>query len=107
MLWKYRPKKNDYSHKDASERRFLEDLSHDRERYFRIVRGYGLEGARDYTIQPFTGKLFNERLKYRTEKNHLEAIYKILLNSLYRMTVERQIVNFIKVYDEESEFKHK
>jgi hypothetical protein len=46
-------------------------------------------------------KVFNGRLKYKREKSPLEAIHKILLNSLYGKTIQKPID------DEESEFKYK
>lgn len=42
---------------------------------------------------------FNQRLKYKKEKNPVEVIYKLILNSIYGKTIQKPIDNELKFVD--------
>jgi hypothetical protein len=57
---------------------------------FRLLRGYFWTGPLDYHIAEFVKKLFKERQQLKAEKNPLEQVYKIMLNSAYGKTIEKE-----------------
>ena len=61
-----------------------------------ILRGYYYDGKRDLTIRSCIKNLFELRLKYKKEKNPLQEIIKLLLNSIYGKTILKPINTQIK-----------
>ena len=54
---------------------------------YQIVSGIYFEG-RNYTIQHVIASTFQKRLKYKEEKNPMQNVYKLMLNSSYGKTIE-------------------
>ncbi|NCA96145.1 MAG: hypothetical protein EOM74_04110, partial [Methanomicrobia archaeon] len=49
---------------------------------------YAIEHENEYPYEPIIQKLFHERLKYKKTNPSLSQMYKIILNSLYGITME-------------------
>ena len=81
----------------------LEDLIEYQQIEFEIIRGYAWYGKRDYTIQKEIRKIFNKRLEYKKQKNPLQAIYKLIMNSCYGKTIERPIEKDYKYFENEED----
>ena len=69
----------------------LLDLIKYQEIEFTLVRGYYWDGPRDYSIRDAIQHLFNLRKKYKAEKNPIQAIIKLLMNSIYGKTILKPI----------------
>ena len=69
----------------------LEDLIEFQQIEFQIVKGYIWNGKRDYKIQEVIQKVFDSRLKYKAEKNPLEQLYKLIMNSSYGKTIQKPV----------------
>ena len=69
----------------------LEDLIEFQQIEFQVIKGYVWNGKRDYTIQEVIQKVFDSRLKYKAEKNPLEQLYKLILNSSYGKTIQKPV----------------
>ena len=61
-----------------------------------ILRGYYYDGKRDTSIRTCITNLFQLRLKYKKEKNPLQEIIKLILNSIYGKTILKPINTKIK-----------
>ncbi len=79
----------------------LEDLIEYQQIEFEILRGYAWYGKRDYTIQKEIRKIFNKRLEYKKQKNPLQQLYKLIMNSCYGKTIERPVDKDYKYFDNE------
>ena len=79
----------------------LEDLIEYQQIEFEILRGYAWFGKRDYTIQKEIRKIFNKRLEYKKQKNPLQQLYKLIMNSCYGKTIERPVDKDYKYFDNE------
>ena len=77
----------------------LEDLIEYQQIEFEILRGYAWFGKRDYTIQKEIRKIFNKRLEYKKQKNPLQQLYKLIMNSCYGKTIERPVDKDYKYFD--------
>jgi hypothetical protein len=53
---------------------------------YTIVRGYYYDGGRNYTIGTVIQELYDLRLKYKREKNPIEQVCKLMMNSGYGKT---------------------
>ena len=69
----------------------LLDLIKYQEIEFTLVRGYYWDGPRDYSIREAIQHLFDLRKKYKAEKNPIQAIIKLLMNSIYGKTILKPI----------------
>ena len=65
----------------------LLDLIKYQEIEFTLVRGYYWDGPRDYSIRDAIQHLFQLRKQYKAEKNPIQAIIKLLMNSIYGKTI--------------------
>ena len=74
----------------------LEDLIEFQQIEFQIIKGYVWEGNRDYKIQDVIQKVFDSRLKYKDEKNPLEQLYKLIMNSSYGKTIQKPVESELK-----------
>ena len=54
---------------------------------FDIIRGYYYNDGRNYKIKETITYLFEERLKQKKEKNPIQEVYKLLMNSIYGKTL--------------------
>ena len=69
----------------------LEDLIEFQQIEFQVIKGYVWKGNRDYRIQETIQRVFDSRLKYKAEKNPLEQLYKLILNSSYGKTIQKPV----------------
>ena len=65
----------------------LEDLIKYHKIEFTIIRGYYYDEGRNYNLKPTIEHLFNTRLKAKADKNPIEKIYKLIMNSCYGKTL--------------------
>ena len=82
---------------------YLEDLIEYQQIEFEILRGYAWYGERDHTIQKEIRKIFNKRLEYKKQKNPLQQLYKLIMNSCYGKTIERPVDKDYKYFDNEED----
>ena len=82
----------------------LEDLIEFQKIEFEFVKGYYWSGNRDYTIQKEIRNIFNKRLQYKKEKNPLQQLYKLIMNSCYGKTIERPVEKDYKYINEGEKF---
>ncbi len=68
----------------------LEDWIKYQEIEFEVIKGYGFNSGKNYKIQDFINKMFNERRKKKAEKNKCEQIYKLIMNSCYGKTILKE-----------------
>lgn len=74
----------------------LEDLIEFQKIEFEIIKGYYWDGERDYTIQNVIKEIFLKRAEYKKQKNPLEQLYKLVMNSCYGKTIQRPINKHLK-----------
>ena len=74
----------------------LEDLIEFQQIEFQVIKGYVWNGKRDYKIQEVIQKIFDSRLKYKAEKNPLEQLYKLIMNSSYGKTIQKPVETELK-----------
>lgn len=80
----------------------LEDAIKFQEIQFRIIKGYYYDEGRNYKLQDIIKHLFHERLRLKKEKNPLQNIYKLIMNSAYGKTLLKPIdenITYIKGQD--------
>jgi hypothetical protein len=77
----------------------LEDLIKFHKIEFDIIDGYYYDEGRNNNLRDVIDFVFNERLKMKKEKNPLQEIYKLILNSAYGKTLQ-------KSHPEKVEFKN-
>ena len=68
---------------------YLTDLIRFQKIEFTLLRGYYWDGKKDYTIRKVIREIFNKRLEYKKQKNPLQNLYKLIMNSCYGKTIER------------------
>lgn len=69
----------------------LEDLIKYQQIEYKIIRGYYFDEGRNERINEFIRGLFEERKKKKKEKNPIEVVYKLLMNSFYGKTILKPI----------------
>lgn len=72
---------------------------------FDVIQGYYFNEGRNNTIGNIIEGLFNERLKKKEEKNPIQAVYKLIMNSAYGKTLLRPIENSLCVVDSSNKMK--
>jgi hypothetical protein len=77
----------------------LEDLIKFHNIEFDIIDGYYYDEGRNNNLRDVIDFVFNERLKMKKEKNPLQEIYKLIMNSAYGKTLQ-------KSHPESIEFKN-
>jgi hypothetical protein len=70
---------------------YLEDLIKFQKIDFTVIRGYGFRGKKDFDIQKLIRFMFNKRAELKKEKNPLQEVYKLIMNSCYGKTIQRPI----------------
>ena len=65
----------------------LEDLIHFQKIKFEIIRGYYFDEGRNMSLRDKVLKTFQERKKWKAEKNPIEQVFKLILNSPYGKTL--------------------
>ena len=58
---------------------------------FEIVRGYYFNEGRNMGLKPAINHLFNKRLEAKKQKNPIQSVYKLLMNSSYGKTLLKPI----------------
>jgi len=76
----------------------LEDLINFHKMEFKIIRGYYYNEGRNPIIGEKIRNIFNERLKMKKEKNPIQMIYKLLMNSGYGKTILKPIIEETKCF---------
>ena len=74
----------------------LEDLIEFQKIEFKVIKGYVWNGKRDYKIQETIKTIFNKRLEYKKQKNPLQELYKLIMNSSYGKTIQKPIDSDLK-----------
>ena len=67
----------------------LEDLIKFHKIEFEIIDGYYFDEGRNNKLRDVIKHVFNERLKMKKQKNALEQIYKLIMNSAYGKTLQK------------------
>lgn len=65
----------------------LEDLVQFQEVEFELIRGYYWDEGRNMKLKTKIEYFFGERVKKKAEKNPIESVYKLLMNSAYGKTL--------------------
>ena len=61
-----------------------------------VLRGYKWTGEKDKRIQELIQKLHKLRCKYKVEKNPLQEVIKLIMNSAYGKTIQKPIETTFK-----------
>lgn len=69
----------------------LEDLIYFQQVEFKIIRGYYYNEGRNHKLGKVIDYLFNQRLQAKKDKNPIQAVYKLLMNSSYGKTLLKPI----------------
>ncbi len=80
----------------------FEDIIRFHKASIKPIRGYYYDGNRDHKIRDVIKELFELRLKYKRERNPLQTIIKLLLNSVYGKCILKPIdtkTKFIPKYE--------
>lgn len=64
-----------------------------------LIRGYYYDQGRNYRIQEAIEHLFNQRLSYKRDKNPIETVVKMLMNSCYGKSILKPIDTTRRVID--------
>tara|TARA_Y100000114_G_scaffold56845_2_gene52030 strand:+ start:2636 stop:6244 length:3609 start_codon:yes stop_codon:yes gene_type:complete len=83
----------------------LEDWKRFQEIEYDILCGYYYNNGRNSTINHVIKELFDIRLKKKKEKNPIQVVYKLIMNSAYGKTILKPIATDEKVIYGESEMK--
>ena len=70
---------------------YLEDLINFQKIEFELIKGYYWNGKKDIRIQEEIKKIFNKRVEYKKQKNPLQQLYKLIMNSCYGKTIEKPV----------------
>ena len=70
---------------------YLEDLINFQKIEFELIKGYYWDGKKDFRIQEEIRKIFNKRVEYKKQKNPLQQLYKLIMNSCYGKTIEKPV----------------
>lgn len=70
---------------------YLEDLINFQKIEFELIKGYYWDGKKDFRIQQEIKKIFEKRVEYKKQKNPLQQLYKLIMNSCYGKTIEKPV----------------
>jgi hypothetical protein len=82
----------------------LEDLIQFQQITFTVVRGYYFSSGFNTKVCETIKFLFEERLKKKKEKNPVEMIYKLIMNSSYGKSIMKPIETETRFFDDEKDF---
>jgi len=82
----------------------LEDLIEFQKVEFEIIRGYYFNEGFNPKIKDIIKLLFDERLRYKKEKNDIQLIYKLLMNSGYGKSIMKEVETDSRFFDNEDKF---
>ena len=77
----------------------LEDLIIFQDVDFEIIKGYYFDEGFNTQIKTTITFLFDERLKKKNEKNAIELVYKLIMNSGYGKSIMKEIETETKIFD--------
>lgn len=77
----------------------LEDLIRFQDVDFEIIKGYYFDDGFSTQIKTTIKFLFDERLKKKNEKNAIELVYKLIMNSGYGKSIMKEIETETKIFD--------
>ena len=83
----------------------LEDLIEFQKIEFEIIRGYYYNKGFNKKINETIQYLFNKRKELKKEENPAEIIYKLMMNSVYGKTLQKDIEKESKFFTDENEMK--
>lgn len=66
-----------------------------------IIRGYYFNEGKNYRIREVITHIFEQRVRLKKEKNPLEQVYKLLMNSCYGKSIMRPIEERVRVVGED------
>ena len=75
--------------------KFYEDNNSPRDFKFKIIKGYYYDEGRNMKLRPVIQHLYNTRLLMKKQKNPIQNIYKLLMNSSYGKSLLKPIDNEI------------
>ena len=75
--------------------KFYEDNNSPRDFKFEIIKGYYYDEGRNMKLRPVIQHLYNTRLLMKKQKNPIQNIYKLLMNSSYGKSLLKPIDNEI------------
>jgi hypothetical protein len=84
----------------------LEDLIKFQKITFTIIKGYYFNEGRNKLSKDITNFLFNERIKKKKEKNSIQEVYKLIMNSAYGKTIMKPIIEEDKVFNKAKDFRN-
>jgi len=76
----------------------LEDLINFCNCKFDLIRGYYFDEGRDKTICEIILNLFKTRIEYKKNKNPLQEVIKLLMNSAYGKTIQKESDTELKIF---------
>lgn len=65
----------------------LEDLKRFQQIEFKTIRGIYWDGQKHFEIQDCIKKIFKKRAEYKEQKNPIQNVYKLIMNSIYGKTI--------------------
>lgn len=68
----------------------LEDAVKYQQIEYEFIRGYYFDDGFNTNIVKFIKKVFNERLRLKSEKNPAEQVYKLIMNSCYGKLIQKE-----------------
>lgn len=71
---------------------------------YEIIDGYYFDEGRNSKIKTIMKTMFDERLKKKKEKNPIQAVYKLIMNSAYGKTCLKEITTKTKVLEGEANY---
>lgn len=81
----------------------LEDAIEFQQIEFEVLRGYYFDEGYNYKIQETISFLFEERLKKKADKNPIEVVYKLIMNSAYGKTILKPVQDEVRIMKKDSE----
>lgn len=83
----------------------LEDLITFQKVEYEVIKGYYFNEGRNDKIKDVIKFLFEERLKKKKQKNKIQMIYKLIMNSSYGKTIIKPYETEIKIFTNKLKFK--
>ena len=83
----------------------LEDLIEFHKLEFNIIRGYYYDEGRNNKLKDVISYLFQQRIEAKKNKNPIQAVFKLLMNSAYGKTLLKPIedeTKYISCYGDEN-----
>jgi len=82
----------------------LEDLIKFQNVKFKILKGYYFDEGRNNKIKDVIKYVYDKRIELKSNGNKLEKVYKLLMNGLYGKTIQKEVNDKIKIFNNEKDF---